>query len=75
MEGTLGAAERIPFREGAREAALGGLVKNLARGLLGAGVSIPSPKRARDRRCLSRSGWGRALTHREQSRREQRALD
>lgn len=71
MEGTLGAADRISFREGMRGAALRRISRE--RGLSGELVevslggssrrrfSIPVPERVCDRRCLSRSGWGKAF--------------
>jgi len=82
MEGTSGAADRVPFREGAREAALcGELAKAglpggpwgvlLIGDLRGAGFSIPAPERIRDSRCPSRSGWGKALDASDRVREEQ----
>jgi hypothetical protein len=66
MEGTLGAADRVTFREGMREAALSASLAQVRfarrareaphlndEGLPGAGFSIPASKRVCDRRCPS----------------------
>jgi hypothetical protein len=79
MEGTSGAADRIPFREGMREAALhsGGSAKAglclgehvealVSRALCGVGISMPASKRDRDTEVPEPIGLGLS-SHHEQS--------
>jgi hypothetical protein len=73
MDGTLGAAEREPFREGDREAALRGgwifgeacLAVPFVRGRYRTAASWHRAfrcwlARGRDRGCPSQSGWGKS---------------
>jgi hypothetical protein len=73
VEGTSGAADCVPFREGAQEAALQGRpsfgevcwVIPFNRGRNRTVVELSwafrlGPTRGRDRRCPSQSGWGKS---------------
>jgi len=83
MEGTLGAVDRISFREGVREAALKAIARKRGcrasswrlskEGLRGAGFSIPVSKRVCDRRCPRRLGWGEAFSASNRGERSRRS--
>jgi hypothetical protein len=86
MEGTSGAADRVPFREGIREAALhgGGSAKAglcpasswrpSSEGHHGAGISMLALERARDREVPEPIGLGISFHH-EQSWWEEQPWD
>jgi hypothetical protein len=87
MEGTSGAADRVSFREGIREAALhsGGSAKAelclgehvealVSRALRGVGISMPASKRDRDTEVPEPIGLGLSFHH-EQSWWKEQAWD